>query len=309
MENSEQINELNNTDSAIYSEVAERMKEVNRVKKLYIGLVILCLFLLYFALFFIHNIVDMGTGDDSQLPNTTDSNVLDESEDNSDKQDGKDNNTGNNGNMNGNQDENELNQGESGQNGSNGNGSDGNGSGGNSPDGNNPGGNGSDNEGPGGSQSGDDGNDDIVDNSDRFKIFEGDKEWNDLKQLDIFKNSYFKNQSKIAPGVHGSYNFTVENFSDATIKYDAIFSEENPYNINMVFKLKVNGNYVAGDSSNWVDYAELNRTGALINAQTKDLYTIEWKWEDAQNDTEVGTTYGSYYRMRIQVNAEDVPNS
>ena len=304
MENSEQINELNNTDSTIYSEVAERMKEVNRVKKLYIGLVILCLFLLYFAVFFIHNIVDRGTGNDSQSPNITDSNVLDESEDNSNKQDGKDNNTGNNGNMNGNQDENELNQGESGQNGSNGNGS-----GGNSSNGNGSNGNDSDNEGPGGNQSGDDGNGDIVDNSDRFKIFEGDKEWSDLKQLNIFENSYSKNQSKIAPGVHGSYNFTVENFSDDTIKYDVIFSEENPYNINMVFKLKVNGDYVAGDSSNWVDFAELNRTGALINAQSRDLFTIEWKWEDAQNDTEVGTSYGSYYRMRIQVNAEDVPNS
>ena len=294
MENYEQINELNNTDSTIYSEVAERMKEVNRVKKLYIGLVILCLFLLYFAVFFIHNIVDRGTGNDSQSPNITDSNVLDESEDNSNKQDGKDNNTGNNGNMNGNQDENELNQGESGQNSANGNGSNGNDS---------------DNEGLGGNQSGDDGNGDIVDNSDRFKIFEGDKEWSDLKQLNIFENSYFKNQSKIAPGVHGSYNFTVENFSGDRMKYDVIFSEENPYNINMVFKLKVNGDYVAGDSSNWVDFAELNRTGALINTQSRDLFTIEWKWEDAQNDTEVGTSYGSYYRMRIQVNAEDAPNS
>lgn len=155
----------------------------------------------------------------------------------------------------------------------------------------------------------------IVDNSDRFKVVQPtkdengniiDKEWNELKELDIFKNSYFHDESIIAPGVKGSYNFTVENESENDFNYNVTFTEENKYNINMVYKLKVNGEYVVGDANNWVKYDQLNRAEILLKARNIDLYTIEWKWEDAENDTQIGQTEGAYYKMFIKVVATQI---
>lgn len=146
----------------------------------------------------------------------------------------------------------------------------------------------------------------IIDNSARFKVLQGKDQWSELKQLDIFRNKYFNDESIIAPGVDGSYNFTVENESDSKFEYDVVFIEENKYNVTMVYKLKVNGNYLAGNSNEWVKYDKLNRSKMIINANSIDLYTIEWKWQDAPNDTEVGQTEGANYKMNIQVNATQI---
>lgn len=148
--------------------------------------------------------------------------------------------------------------------------------------------------------------DNIVDNSDRFKVLQGETQWSELKELDIFKNSYFNDKSIIAPGVQGKYNFTVENESDSKFIYNIKFTEENPYKVNMVYKVKVNGNYVLGNNENWVKHSDLSRSNLLLNEKTKDLYTIEWKWEDNYNDTQIGETEGAYYKMHIKVDAEQI---
>lgn len=101
--------------------------------------------------------------------------------------------------------------------------------------------------------------DNIVNNSDRFKVLQGTKEWSELKSLDIFKNSYFHDKSIIAPGVHGNYSFTVENYTEMAMEYNVDFYEENIYNVNMVYKLKLNGSYIAGNEENWVKYEHLTR--------------------------------------------------
>lgn len=189
-----------------------------------------------------------------------------------------DNGDNNNGNNNGN------------KNGNNNNNNNGNGSGDNS------------NKGDGS------GNNDVpvVDNGDRFRIYEGAKEWSELKELSIFNNSYFNGEAKIAPGVSGTYNFTVENFGNTKMKYDIDFTDENPYNINLKFKIKYNGNYVAGNETTWADYNAMDQVNREINAGAKDLYTIEWKWVDAPNDTEVGEADGSYYKLHVKAYAEEI---
>ena len=146
----------------------------------------------------------------------------------------------------------------------------------------------------------------VVDNGDRFRIYEGAKEWSELKELSIFNNSYFNGQAKIAPGVNGIYNFTVENFGNTKMKYDIDFTDENPYNINLKFKIKYNGNYVAGNETTWADYNAMDQVNREINAGAKDLYTIEWKWVDAPNDTEVGEADGSYYKLHVKAYAEEI---
>lgn len=144
-----------------------------------------------------------------------------------------------------------------------------------------------------------------IDNSDRFRVWQNNKEWNELKKLDIFNNSYFKNQSIIAPGVSGKYTFTVENDQNKICRYDITFTEENKNNINIVYRLKLNGNYIAGDENKWLTYKQINITKSNINPQTSDIYTIEWKWEDAENDTEIGTTPNANYTLYIKIDAEE----
>lgn len=147
----------------------------------------------------------------------------------------------------------------------------------------------------------------IVDNKSRIKVMQnGETEWSELKELNIFNNAYFEDKSIIAPGVTGSYNFTVENISEKPCLYDITYKQENPYNINMVYKLKRNGEYISGNEKTWVSYEQLSTENTRLNGVSKDLYTVEWKWEDAENDTEIGKTEGANYKMFIDVYASQV---
>lgn len=234
-------------------------------KKIIIYLIIVTMLLVYYSLFFIHNInvrntlkdtksieikypqnnneinnsVDINLQGNTMVNNTTNSNVVN-------------NNTGNG----------EI---------------------------NNPGGN-------------------IVDNNDRFKITQDSESWKDLKSLDIFNNRYFNDHSIIAPGISGKYNFTVENYRENKMQYNLNFTEQNIYNINMVYKLKSNGSYIAGDEQEFVKYNELNKEDLVINANAKDVFTIEWKWQDDKNDTQIGKTEGANYSLKIIVNAFELEN-
>lgn len=149
---------------------------------------------------------------------------------------------------------------------------------------------------------------DIVNNKDRFKITQGSKEWKDLKSLNIFNNAYFNGNSIIAPNVYGKYNFTVENYKDAKILYNLKFMENNEYNINMVYKLKLNGVYIAGNEKTFVKYTDLNTNDIVINEHTKDVFTLEWKWQDSDNDTQIGKAQGANYKINIEVNASELNN-
>lgn len=154
---------------------------------------------------------------------------------------------------------------------------------------------------------GDNGNNgEIVDNKDRIVVMQdGKTDWNELKELDIFNNAFFNDEAIIAPGVHGSYNYTIENISTKTCIYDTTYTLENKYNINMQYKQKRNGQYIAGDENTWVTYDKLDVQKVLLNGNSKDIYTIEWKWIDTDYDTEIGETPGADYKMFISVYATE----
>lgn len=152
-----------------------------------------------------------------------------------------------------------------------------------------------------------DGGDDIViNNTDRFHIKQGSTEWKELKELDMFKNSTFQDRAIIAPGVTGKYNFTIENDSDVPFNYKMSFTEENPYNVNMVYKLKSNGVYVLGSENEWATHEQLTRANIVIDSLKTDLYTVEWRWEDTDYDTQIGETEGANYKMHVEVDAEQI---
>ena len=112
-------------------------------------------------------------------------------------------------------------------------------------------------------------------------------------------------EGKIAPGVQGTYIYTVENYGEKPMVYDMKYTDENPYKINMVYKLKRNGQYVAGNENTWVNLSKLDLKDLKIKSKTTDIYSLEWKWEDSENDTEIGETEGANYKLFISSYAEE----
>lgn len=145
----------------------------------------------------------------------------------------------------------------------------------------------------------------IVDREARLRILQGTTEWNELKELDIFEHSAIHVATgKIAPGVEGTYTYTVENPGELDMLYNIAVSEDNPYKVNMVFKLKRNGNFVAGNDNEWVKVDQLTQENIKIATGSTDIYTLDWKWEDSENDTEIGKTEDAYYKIQLQADAE-----
>lgn len=155
----------------------------------------------------------------------------------------------------------------------------------------------------------------IIDNTARFKILQNKTKdgqtnvkepWVGLKELNVFNNPYFNNRAMIAPGVEGFYNFTVENTSTSKFTYDIVFGDENNYKINLKYRFKVNGKYIAGNENTYVSLDELNRSNIIINANSEDVYSLEWKWIDTENDTEIGTAKNANYKMTIEITATQI---
>ena len=95
----------------------------------------------------------------------------------------------------------------------------------------------------------------------------------------------------------------VHNFHQQIFKYNINFEEVNQYGVNMVFKIKRNGEYIAGNEDTWLDKGTIDFLNYKLNAKTEDLYTVEWKWEDAENDTDVGEIEGANYKLNVKVTA------
>ena len=256
-------------------------------KKIIVYLIVVAVVLIFMSQYYIHDIIDRGTINTSQSATIE----YPEKNDNDGNQNNgnNDNNTNNNGNDNKNDNNN---SGDDNNNDNNDNDDD------NKNDNNN-------------NQNTDDKKDDdvnIIDGQARIRILQGETEWSELKELDIFNQKRYSHvvEEKIAPGVQDVYAYTVENNGDYKMSYNMVFSDENPYNINMIYKLKINGEYVAGNENTWVKINELNRTNLIINPNTTDLFVLEWRWEDAENDTEIGITDGANYKLSINVTATQV---
>lgn len=133
-----------------------------------------------------------------------------------------------------------------------------------------------------------------------FIVSDDDHVWDNQTSLKMF------NVSSIGPGDNGTYNFVVNNSSNRLTKYEIIFDEVNEYQANVLYKLKRNDKYVAGDKDTYVKYNALNLPEKELKSGEKDYYTIEWKWVDADNDTAVGraaSMYGATYTIKVTVNS------
>ena len=125
--------------------------------------------------------------------------------------------------------------------------------------------------------------------------------WEKTTQAKIFTNSMYELNDKIAPESYNTYQFVVKNGTNYNINYTINFIENNPYNINMKYKLKKNDTYLV---DHYVDASELNQVNLALNSKKNDTYYLEWKWVSSSNDTQIGESINAKYELKIEVKAE-----
>lgn len=140
--------------------------------------------------------------------------------------------------------------------------------------------------------------------TENVQVVDSNKVWESTNQLRIFENPVYQMNNIIAPLSTNAYQFVIKNGTSIKVDYTLEFLEENIYRINMKYRLKKNGNYIAGNSEQWVSYQELNSFINSMEAKASDTYYLEWKWLESDNDTQIGATIGASYSLNIHIKAE-----
>lgn len=123
------------------------------------------------------------------------------------------------------------------------------------------------------------------------------------KRLRIFSNQAYEYFSKIAPGVSNSYDFVIKNNNDFPVLVDISMKEVNPYSINMEYKLRSENSFLAGSSFKYVSVKKLSQKNIYLKAHSSKLYSLDWKWIDSYNDTEIGEAVDANYKLLVYVGA------
>lgn len=131
-------------------------------------------------------------------------------------------------------------------------------------------------------------------------IFDNYQTWSN-KELRIFSNPAFEYRNVIAPGSSNSYSFVIRNSNDFDVMIDIGFSEANIKNINMNYKLKSDMNYLIGSEDSYVKIKNKKITNIKLAAKSQQSYTLEWKWIDSDNDTQIGFDASSVYKLSILI--------
>lgn len=137
------------------------------------------------------------------------------------------------------------------------------------------------------------------------RILDDDGKYNNSTELRLFSNPAYEFRELIAPTSTNVYQFIVRNSNDFNIEYNLIMTEENEYDINMKYKLKKDGVYVAGDEDTWVTYEDLGLSEQPLNSNSRNVYQLEWKWFESSNDTSIGTIDADY-KLKISFYGEEV---
>lgn len=133
-----------------------------------------------------------------------------------------------------------------------------------------------------------------------LEIVDDNITWHDSSELRIFSNSAYDYEKKIAPEDSNTYKFIIKNSTKYNLRYDIRFTEINPDNMNLKYRLKKNNKYL---NDNYVSYDELGINDQLINSGDNDTYYLDWKWVSSDHDTEAGKVQANY-KIKIKVEAE-----
>ena len=134
-----------------------------------------------------------------------------------------------------------------------------------------------------------------------FMASEDGTAWKETENIPVFANEIF-GDSKIAPGMRGSYRFVFENRNKNKLVYSLSFSEVNEYGISIVYRLKRDGAYLTGTE----EYVGVNALGAAdltIESGSSTLFELEWHWIDNDEaDTAAGEN-SAIYSLNISLSA------
>ncbi len=124
------------------------------------------------------------------------------------------------------------------------------------------------------------------------------------KKLRIFSNQAYEYTSKIAPSSANSYVFVIRNNNTFDIVVDISMVEDNPYKVNMKYKLRSKGVYLAGNDSRYDEVSKLNVRNITIKSKESISYILDWKWIDSDNDTSIGESIDANYKLSINIGAK-----
>ena len=121
----------------------------------------------------------------------------------------------------------------------------------------------------------------------------------------------FGAKKRIAPGMRGSYQFTVDNSrNDHPTSYNVAFTAFDTLpatnKIPMVYRLKAQGFYVAGNDAAWCTVQELYQDAVLAGGEDVK-YTLDWYWPEGERDNDYARfadNSGYSYSLMIKVKAQ-----
>ncbi|MFA5561719.1 MAG: hypothetical protein WDA00_03685 [Eubacteriales bacterium] len=127
--------------------------------------------------------------------------------------------------------------------------------------------------------------------------------WSDVRQLDIFSQG--SEDRVISPGTRGTYEFYVRNDGLDKVYFDLLFSDENPHDIPMTYRLKINNVYVVGGPGNWVPIQDLQISDSelLPYPYGNHKVTLEWQWDSGSDgdDTHIGNQEDVNYTLTLEI--------
>lgn len=125
-------------------------------------------------------------------------------------------------------------------------------------------------------------------------------EWNVFGEL--------KSQKILYPGKSGHYYFTIINENDVDLNVIGAFTDNNPHEVPMRYRLECTDGTVISDE--WVTLDELLLTIHCLPAHSEQTYHLEWVWltESDELDTIIGSTEGAKYTIIIELTSTIINN-
>lgn len=126
-----------------------------------------------------------------------------------------------------------------------------------------------------------------------FVANEDGTQWKDDENLPVFLNDTF-GDNVIAPGMEGTYRFSLRNNNADALVFSLTFTEENEYGIGLQYRLKRDGVYIAG-GTDYVASELLSVADMTIESDSATVFELEWRWDhNDATDTAAGENSASY---------------
>lgn len=127
------------------------------------------------------------------------------------------------------------------------------------------------------------------------------KDWYKNENINLFEYLNKHGEKIIWPGQSGSYTFIIQNTTSQPVYYKFSMTDKNTEDINMKYRLKMNNVYVIGTENSYVTIDEMKLDNIYVLKNSQELYTLEWKWEDSNNDSEIAKDGLATYTIYLDI--------